>query len=366
MKLQPICKLSEGYIQRYLGLERVARYRDKVLRQAPELKNLFFELTEQCNERCRHCGSFCGAERPNGGLSPQQWMEVVDQVAEDFPQKPLLCITGGEPLLYPELCQVMGYAAAKGFRWGMTTNGTLITPKKARELALAGMRTVSVSIDGLEEYHDWFRQSPGGFRRALEGVKALVAEGFEHVQVTTVVTRKNIDTLEELYELVKGLGVRSWRVINMEPMGRALELPELLLSPEDYRRLFTFIVEKRRTRELEVAYGCSHYLGPDLEHETRPWHFVCGAGVMTASITATGEVLSCLDLPRRPELVEGNVLERRFSEIWREGYTRYRSDWRRVGKCAQCREYKYCAGDSFHSWDFDKMEPMLCFKGILF
>ena len=162
------------------------------------------------------------------------------------------------------------------------------------------------------------------------------------------------------------LGVRSWRVINIEPIGRAKEQPELLLGPEDYRRLMDFIVSKRHAGPMTVCYGCSHYLGVDLEGRTRDWDFICSAGVMTASITAGGDIVSCLDVERRPELVEGNVRRDRFADVWRDGFTRYRTDWRKVGKCARCALWKVCAGDSFHSWNFDEMRPELCMKGILF
>ncbi len=352
-------------------LRSLARYRDEVLRPHPRLRHLFFEVTSHCNEYCRHCGSRCGDYVAENPLTDDEIRHVMDTVKEDFAGRlPMLCITGGEPLLRDGLCDLMAYAAGKGFSWGMTSNVTLITPDVARDLRESGMRTISVSLDGLRDDHDWFRQVPGCYDEAIAGIHALVDEarkgGIQHVQVTSVITKRTIGTLDAMYDEIAKLGVRSWRVINIEPIGRAKEQPELLLEPKDYRHLMDFIVSKRHAGPMTVCYGCSHYLGVDLEGRTRDWDFICSAGIMTASITAGGDIVSCLDVERRPELVEGNVRRDRFGDVWRDGFMRYRTDWRKVGKCARCALWKVCAGDSFHSWNFDEMRPELCMKGILF
>lgn len=361
-------------------MNQLAAFREDELRPHPRLHSLFFELTDKCNERCRHCGSRCmdepgtgripgeEAERPD--MQPDEWMRVLDEVKEDFDlTHTRLCITGGEPLLYPGFKEVLEYAHRLGYRWGMTSNGTLIDGEWAHFLADAGMKTISVSIDGLEATHDRFRQTPGGYAGAMQGIAALLRENaFEHVQITTVVHHGNIDELDELYDICLKTGVRSWRVINIEPIGRAKDDPSLMLTDDELIRMFSFIENKRKDLDtkITVTYGCSHFLGPKHERESRKWYFLCNAGVYTASITHTGDCVACLDIPRRPELVQGNVREGRFSDIWYNGYEIFRNDYRKKGKCAHCRYYRYCAGDSFHTWDFDKNEPSYCMKGILF
>ena len=229
------------------------------------------------------------------------------------------------------------------------------------------MTTVSVSIDGLPETHDSFRQTPGAYERAMRGINALLSEGgFEAVQVTTVVHHKNIGELDRLYEIMCGLDIDSWRVINMEPMGRALCHPELMMTPEDYRRLFSFIREKRQ-EGMPVEYGCSHYLGMDYEHEVREWYFLCSAGIYVASIMANGDIAACLDIERRPELIQGNILRDDFTEVWKHGFQVFRkplSD--RNSTCRACPEKDFCAGDAHHSWNYDEDRPRLCFRDILF
>jgi len=349
-------------------MEMLAEYRENTLRPSPELRVLFLEMTIRCNERCRHCGSECGDHLEKDRLTKEEIFRVFDELAEDYPaKKPHLNITGGEPLLRADFFEIMAYARTKGFSWGMTSNGTLITPEVAQKLRRAGMRTISVSVDGMRESHEWFRRVPGSWDRALDGVRNLLeAGGFEHVQITTVVNHRNYPELEEMYAFFSTLGIRSWRVINIEPIGRAKEQPELHLTADELRGMFDFIQSHRFRGPMEVCYGCSHFLGTEREREVRKWYFLCNAGVYTASIMYNGDMTSCLDLPRRPELVEGNVRTRRVKDIWESGYRIYRTDWRKTGKCASCEHYRFCAGDAFHSWDFDKMEPALCMKGILF
>ena len=349
-------------------MEQLAKYREETLRKAPELRSLFLEMTAYCNEHCRHCGSNCGDYTEEGRLSAGELKDFLDGVKSDFDiSKMRLCVTGGEPLLREDFFEIMEYANQLGFRWGMTSNGTLIDDEVAGKLAHAGMKTVSISLDGLKEYHEWFRQSPGSYERTVNGIKALLRRNeFQHVQITTVITHKNIGDLRSMYEEFGKIGVRSWRVINIEPIGRAKEQPELPLRKEEYKLLFDFIDEYRFKGPMEVAYGCSHYLGEEYEREIRKWYFLCNAGVYVASVMYNGDVTACLDIERRPELVQGNIRKDSFKEIWENKFDIYRTDWRKTGPCKDCEHYRFCAGDSFHSWNFDKMEPNLCMKGILF
>ncbi len=351
-----------------IHMDELARYRDEKLRQNPVLRSLFLELTFNCNEHCRHCGSKCGDKNDRAGkpMSLEEWKGVLDQVKEDFDISRLaLCVTGGEPLLYPDFFELMAYAKSLGYNWGMTTNGTLINDEIAEKLYETGMKTISVSVDGLEETHDWFRESPGSFKKTMEGVKCLLKHKFKHVQITTVVHKKNYKELDEMYELISKTGVRSWRVINVEPIGRAKDTPEIMLSKAEYRGVIRFVEEHRYMGKMEVCYGCSHYLGVEHERETRGWYFLCSAGVYVASIMNNGNIGACLDIERRPELVQGNIRTDRLKDVWENGFEIFRTDFRQTGKCANCKQYKYCKGDSFHTWNFDRMEPNLCMYKVL-
>ena len=338
------------------------------LYRKPQLRQLFLELTLQCNERCFHCGSSCTPQRQEDQLSLEEYKRILDEVKEDFDLSRLqLCITGGEPLLRRDFFEILGYAHKLGYRWGMTSNATLITKEVAHRLAEVGMGTVSVSIDGLPETHDKLRGTPGGYELAMRGIRNLIDEkAFRAIQVTTVVNHENIGELDELFAIMDGLDIDSWRVINLEPIGRALDWPERMLTKEDYLRLFRFIREKRQ-QGYPVQYGCSHYLGPEWERETRDWYWLCNAGIYTASIMANGDVGACLDIERRPETIQGNVRERRFKDLWDNRFALFRRDLCEGSAfCAGCEHAGHCRGDAHHSWDYDKNEPMLCFKNLLF
>lgn len=348
-------------------MQQLADYR-KELRNNPQLRSLFIEMTGLCNEHCRHCGSSCGDYEVSNTLAFDEICHVLDTVKEDFDiDKMTLCITGGEPLLRPDFFEIMNYAKELGFKWGMTSNGILIDKECAKKLHAAGMQTISISVDGLRETHDWFRQLDGSYDRTMEGIHNLIEEnGFNHVQITTVVHHRNISELEEMYKEFRKTGVRSWRVINIEPIGRAKQDPELLLSNDEYKQVFNFIREKRLLDpHFTVTYGCSHYLGVEMERELRQWYFLCNAGVYTASVMYNGDVGACLDIERRPETIQGNIRDRRLSEIWKQEFQIFRSDYRKCNECAKCDDYEFCAGDSYHTWDFDEMKPQVCMKTVL-
>ncbi|RKM54320.1 radical SAM protein [Butyrivibrio sp. X503] len=330
--------------------------------EKPLLRQLFFELTLNCNEHCWHCGSRCGEVQANE-MNPQEWKDILDQIKDDFKGSlPQINVTGGEPLLYSGFEEVMSYAHSLGFRWGMTSNAIVITPEVAQMLKRCGMNTISVSIDGLPNSHDKIRGLPGAYERAMAGIQNLIdLECFDQIMVTTVVNHRTISELDELYEIMCGIDIDTWRIMGIEPIGRALDHPELLLTDEDQRSLMEFIRDKRADN-MPVEYGCCHYLGLDYEREVRDSYFFCMAGVTVASITVTGDVYGCLDIDRtQPGVIQGNIHERRFSDIWKNEFKGFRYD-RSVDneKCSNCASRKYCMGGAFHTWDYANKTQRLC------
>lgn len=343
-------------------MTRLARYREG-LYQNPILRFLFLELTLRCNERCLHCGSSCG-DVPSEELTLQQYREILDQVKADFNVRSFqLCITGGEPLLRKDFPDIMAYANQLGYLWGMTSNATLITPETAKMLKETGMKTISVSVDGLEEYHNAFRQTPDAYQKAMNGIQNLIDQDcFENIQITSVITHQNIQDLEAMFLEFDRLDIDSWRVIGMEPMGRALQHPELLLTEEDQKYLFDFIRSKRMA-QLPVTYGCSHFLGYQYEREVRDKYFLCNAGIYTASICSNGDIIGCLDIERRPELVQGNILTDRFKDVWENRFQNFRCPLSsQTEMCQNCEYETFCAGGARHSYDFDRCRQRVCFR----
>lgn len=350
-----------------IQMRQLAEYRRSII-GAPPLKNLFLELTLRCNERCIHCGSRCGEHDRVNELSKEQYRKILDDVKRDFGVKQVeLDITGGEPLLRRDFFDIMSYANSLGFRWGMTSNATLINDDIAHRLHECGMKTISVSIDGLESTHDSLRGMNGAFSGAMRGIDALIRHGgFQSIQVTTVVNHRNFSELDELFDILCKIDIDSWRVINIEPIGRALDSPDLMLTKDEYRQMFDFIREKR-LQGYPLTYGCSHYLGTEYERQVRQWYFLCNAGIYTASIASNGDILACLDIERRPELVQGNILRDSLKEIWQNKFKIFRGDLSDLNeKCRACDSCEFCHGGAHHSWDYDLNEQRVCFKDILF
>lgn len=347
-------------------LRTLADYRASILAHPP-LRQLFLELTERCNEHCVHCGSRCGDTAPVEELTLAEYKRILDDVARDFDLSKLrLAVTGGEPLLRKDFFDILSYAKEKGFAWGMTTNATLIDDDTAKRLYACGMRTVSVSIDGTRETHDRFRGIPGAYDRAMRGVEALTKQPFDNVQITSVITKESIGELDEMFETLRETAIDSWRVIGIEPIGRAKERPDLMLSGEEQKRLLDFIKGKRR-EGWPVTYGCSHFLGAAYERQVRDWYFLCNAGLYTMSILADGGIVACLDIERRPELLQGNVRTDDLKTVWETRFEAYRNEPADLNeRCRACAERDFCHGGARHSWDYDANQPLVCFKDVLF
>ena len=347
------------------NLETLARYHEN-LRKHPELRQLFFELTLKCNENCFHCGSGCNIMQPDG-LPVEDYKRILDKVKERYGTRALIAVTGGEPLMYKDFFEFTSYVHDQGFRWGMTSNGTLITKEVAKKLKKAGMNTIAISIDGIESTHNRYRRFNDGYRKALEGVQILIDEDFVHsIMITTVVNHENINELDELYEVFKNIDINEWRLTGLEPIGRALEHPEMLLTPEDNVRLMKFIMDKRKDK-IPVEYSCCHFLGVDYEAEVRDWYFLCNAGVYVAGVMHNGDIGACLDIPRNKETIQGNIYKDDFIDIWENKFDIYRTPLSdRNAECKNCSHARYCRGGSYHSWDFENDKQKVCMKGTLF
>lgn len=332
-----------------------------------ELTYLFLELTTKCNLFCEHCASNCG-KADESELTTEQWKAFLKYIRKHFDSRSItLCVTGGEPMLRSDFYEIMKYAQRQGLKWGMTTNGTLINEDDVLKLVHSGMKTVSISVDGLEEYHDQFRRSKGSFQKAINALKLLGScWDFETVQATTVVTKDNIDQLPELYELFKSIKLRDWRITNMDPSGRAKNSKKLL-DADDFLTLFDFIEKLRRENKIHVQYGCSHYVPQRFKYNLRDTAYNCGAGKFVASVLSNGDIFSCLDIERRPELIQGNILKDDFLTVWENGFKEFQGMTRcsKSPVCSKCDNNVLCQGDSAHTWNYDMNVPKVCLFDML-
>ena len=355
-------KMYKKKIIKSANMQALAQYREQ-LREHPKLTQLFVELTDTCNMNCRHCGSRC-SQANEGFIDTDLLIRTLETVSEDFdPFSVMICFTGGEPLLHPDFLKIVREAVRLGFPWGITTNGMLISEKTGLEMKKLGLQSITISLDGLEEMHDWFRNQRGCFQKTVHVIEMMNRIGIP-VQITTVVHKKNIGQLEDLYLFLCGLDIISWRIINMEPIGRAKEVQDLFLTKQEFQQMLDFIRDKRFSREtvMDVCFGCSHYLSFEYEHEVRDFYFLCIAGICVASILCNGDIYSCLDIERRPDWIQGNIGHDRFGDVWRNRFQQFRMNRTELSSlCRECEEKEFCNADSLHTWDFDKEEPMFCY-----
>ena len=154
---------------------------------------------------------------------------------------------------------------------------------------------------------------------------------------------------------------------NVAPIGRARDNKELLLDKNELLKVFDFIKEKRfdSANDIEVTYGCAHFVTYDYERFIRDFYFQCDAGVRVASIAANGDIVACLDIERRKELVQGNIYNDDFVDVWENKFEIFRQDWSNKSEtCKKCEHKRVCMGDSAHTWDYDNNEPLYCVKTL--
>lgn len=335
------------------------------LRENPVLKNLFIEMTLNCNQKCLHCGSNAGCNIFGRALTDDEIYLTVLRLKADLLENkekiPFITVTGGEPLLRPNLPELMKRIRELNYKWGMTSNGLLITKEMAQRLRDADMYSIGLSLDGLEETHNWFRQSSNGYKRVLEAFDNLNSVGQKNVMLTTVVNKRNIKELEDLHKLMKDIGCKTWRIINVDPIGRALTNKDLMLDKEDYQYMIEYIVNNQDDPDLNIIFGCNYYVGLEYERKVRPWYFQCQAGTSVASIQYNGDITACLDIERRPELVFGNVLKDNLYDTWRNEFKIFRQKKAHQStKCKDCKHLENCDGEGWHTWNFDTHEPRIC------
>lgn len=330
------------------------------------LQTLFFEVTSRCNAFCDHCGSRCTASKKDE-LSPETFKKVLDSVSENFGTNAIMLnITGGEPLMRKDLFEITEYADRLGFKWGLVTNGMLITDEVISKMKETHMSTITISLDGMKKTHEVFRHVPGSFDKIISTIEKLKKNNFvEHIQVTFIATKNNIFELPEVYSLLSMLKIDSLRISGIDPIGRAKENESLMLSQEDYLYLFDFI-KKHQNSELPVVWSCTHYFGnTEMYLDPTGKIFSCQTGIFVASVLSNGDIFGCPNIPRRKELIQGNVLRDDFCEVWKNKFEFYRNPNRTKAKqCEECEYWKYCKGDCFHTFDFETNTPQFCYKKI--
>lgn len=164
-----------------------------------ELTYFFWECTLRCNLNCLHCGSDCTRKAaPDMPLS--DFLRVLDAVRMNCnPNKVMLALTGGEPLLRKDLEGCGREFTARGFPWGMVSNGYALDEKRLTSLLASGLRSLTISLDGLEESHNWLRGNNQSFHRATQAIQIAAAK-MKAFDIVSCVNQKNISH----YKMIQG------------------------------------------------------------------------------------------------------------------------------------------------------------------
>lgn len=325
-----------------------------------ELTYLFWECTLRCNFNCIHCGSDCTKETETPDMPMADFLAVLDNIAPHVDTRnTMVVITGGEPLTRKDLEACGQEIYRRQFPWGMVTNGWGLSAERLQSLLEAGLRSITISLDGLNaETHDWFRNKNGSFERAVQAIARVAKTPDLVYDVVTCVNKRNIGDLEQMKDMLVSLGVTHWRLFTVFPKGRAKDNPELQLSCEEFTRLMDFIKSTRAEGKIRASYGCEGYLA-DYEMEVRDSPYFCQAGVHIGSVLANGDISACPSL--RGDYIQGNIYKDDFWTVWNTRYQVMRDrSWTKTGKCATCKSYKYCQGNGLHLRDEKTGELLHC------
>jgi radical SAM protein with 4Fe4S-binding SPASM domain len=163
------------------------------------------------------------------------------------------------------------------------------------------------------------------------------------------------------------LDLNSWRLVSMDPIGRANENDNLSLNWQETKQLLDFIVSKNKEKKLELTYGCPWFLGLDYEKEVRKHYFYCRTWISVASILYNGDLFVCPNVPRIKKLMQGNIRTDNFADIWNNKYKEFRTtDRTKCDKCYMCEYWNFCLGWAFHTWNFEENKQNKCMYNILY
>jgi len=300
-----------------------------------------WNVTRECNMKCSHCYINATEGKLTNELTTREAKKLMDQICEV--SKPLLILSGGEPLLRSDIFELIKYGASKGLKMGLGSNGSLIDDSVAKKLKDSGIATVSISLDSsIPTQHDEFRGVMGAWEKAVNACKALRKNNVL-VQVNTTLTHQNYNQIDEIMSLSEGLGVENFHLFFLVPTGRGTKLTDI--SPQKYEDMITNTFAKVAKHRLNVRPSCAPQfmrIAKGMGLDMRQWIRGCIAGLYYCRIYPNGDVTPCPYLPVKL----GNVGEKSFKEIWFGSpiFKALRDPNSLKGKCGACEFRTLCGG----------------------
>jgi radical SAM protein with 4Fe4S-binding SPASM domain len=314
-------------------------------------------------------------------LSTRQAFDLIDAIAQV--SKPVMVLSGGEPLFRPDIFDIAEYGVESGFRMALATNGTLIDGMHAARIADAGISRVAISIDGANaETHDRFRGVPGSHAQALRGLRLLRDEGVS-IQINSTIAKHNVAELPAMLDLALEIGADALHLFMLVPVGCGLEIaPAQMLPADEYERVLHWFDDQAKTCPIDLKATCApHYyriraqrledarkrgdfsetfIAPGTRAKAAPrlmghghaagshgQHLSamtrgCLAGTSVCFVSNTGDVYPCGYLP----VSAGSTRFERFKDIWDASpvFEQLRNPDAFEGKCGICRYEAICGG----------------------
>jgi mycofactocin biosynthetic radical S-adenosylmethionine protein MftC len=297
---------------------------------------LTWELTYACNLACVHCLSSSGRRDP-AELTPTEARRVVDELVDM--KVFYVNMGGGEPMLRPDFFDLVSYAVERRVGVKFSTNGTRMTPARARTLAALDYLDVQVSLDGAVPGTNDAVRGEGSYAAARAAMDNLAAAGFGPFKISVVVTRHNMPELDALAALADSYGAQL-RLTRLRPSGRAVDTwDELHPTSEQQRTLYHWLCDHPGVLTGDSFFHLSA-LGEPLDGLN-----LCGAGRVVCLIDPVGDVYACpFVIDRR--FLAGNVRAGGgFPAVWRDSelFAELREP-QSAGACASCGSYDACRG----------------------
>jgi len=322
-----------------------------------------WNVTKQCNLRCIHCYASANPSPDPNELTTEEGMTLLEDLAQFG--CPVVLFSGGEPLMRPDILDLIHKAVSLGMRAVISTNGVLIDRALARELKKLGLSYVGISMDGLREVHDRFRGVKGAFDKAMEAVENCKAEGIK-VGLRFTINKLNAQEIPGIFDLVERYQIPRICFYHLVYAGRGSKLMEQDLSHEETRRWVDYIID--RTKELhdkglkvEVLTVDNHADGPYLylrmKREGNPRAEEVYELLKMNGGNNSGVGIGCVSWDGAVHADQfwrhysfGNVRERPFSEIWMDTsdplMAKLKEKKKHVkGRCARCRFLEVCGGN---------------------
>ncbi len=342
--------------------------------QSPML--VIWEATQACDLACVHCRASAQSERSASELTTEQGYRLLDEI-RSFGE-PLMVFTGGDPLKRPDLFDLIRYSVKIGLRTNVTPSATpLLTDEAIDQFKAAGVTRMAISVDGHDAAsHDDFRGIPGTFDRAMAALRHARDIGLD-TQFQTTVTRRNMNHLPEIAEIVREMGSKMWSLFFLIVTGRALASEDLLA--EEYEQVFDFMYNLSKTAPFGIktteAMHYRRYIAQRMkaEHGAAVNESAKGVAFRTAGVSDgkgfvfvshQGEIFPSGFLP----VSGGNVLNEALTDVYRnsELFKTLRDTTQREGKCGICEYQKVCGGSRSRAYaltgDFLASDPRCIYQ----